>query len=344
MNHLPASQAPPNFARKVLIGTSLGHSVVALLVLLLWILPSFQTGSGSVGTSGVGTGTAETGPGSGAGASGSGFADSGDQSSGRRKGERSIPGSPASSSSQTEGSTTAEVELATESDIETNQSSPPTRELDKADPNAFGIASLDPPPSAADTMDGDEDGFEGDSGSGSEVEKVFMGVKVKGSIALVCDISGSMHSDFPVLYRELRRKFPRNTPLILVVGCNFAPPNPTSPTPQKGPFPDTYGLGPRFAKDRYVYTSQNTTDAIIFSVERLKRRTVMFNNDLQDGGSEQAIDAFMELRRKRRFTLSGRSLNCNAPDCLRRFIKRSGGDFKVDPISRTRSSAVNWTP
>ena len=73
---------------------------------------------------------------------------------------------------------------------------------------------------------------------------------------------------------------------------------------------------------------------------RLGRRTVMFNNDLQDGGSERAIDAFEELYETHPFTLSGRSLNCDAPFRLKRFIKKSGGEFRVDPISRRIMPAV----
>ena len=102
---------------------------------------------------------------------------------------------------------------------------------------------------------------------GPKVEKLIAGVKVKGRIALICDISGSMGRD-----------------------------------------------------------------------------TVMFNNDLQDGGSQKAIQAFETLWKRRAFTLSGRSLNCDAPNVLKGFIKKSGGDFKVDPIARTVLPARVWGP
>ncbi len=68
----------------------------------------------------------------------------------------------------------------------------------------------------------------------------------------------------------------------------------------------------------------------------------MFNNDLQDGGSTKAIEAFEALWEKCPFTLSGRSLNCDAPQILKDFIQKTGGDFKVDPINRTVQPARSW--
>jgi hypothetical protein len=70
----------------------------------------------------------------------------------------------------------------------------------------------------------------------------------------------------------------------------------------------------------------------------------MFNNDLQDSGSKSAIAAFDTLWQQRNFTLAGRSLNCDAPEVLKEFIKKSGGDFKVDPISRVVQPARPWRP
>ncbi len=186
-----------------------------------------------------------------------------------------------------------------------------------------------------------------------ETERVFLGVKVKGEIALVCDVSGSMSSDFPVLYRELRKTFPKTTPLILVNGCNFGPPNPTAARPI--PYSDdlstsmelfTIGIAADptigIANDPHVYLAVSTTDAIIWAVEELRRSTVMFSNDLQDGGSKMAIDAFRKMREKRQFTLSGRSVNRDAPQCLLDFIVQSGGQFVVDTINRSREPAVSW--
>jgi hypothetical protein len=174
---------------------------------------------------------------------------------------------------------------------------------------------------------------------------VFLGVEVKGEIALVCDVSGSMSSDFPVLYRELRKTFPRSTPLILVNGCNFGPPNSAAARPS--PYSDELLISTEFsaigiANDLHVYLADSTTDAIIWAVEELRRSTVMFSNDLQDGGSKMAIDAFRKMREKRQFTLSGRSVNRDAPQCLLDFIVQSGGQFVVDTINRSREPAVSW--
>jgi hypothetical protein len=186
-----------------------------------------------------------------------------------------------------------------------------------------------------------------------ETEREFLGVKVKGAIALVCDVSGSMSSDFPVLYRELRKTFPKTTPLILVNGCNFGPPNSTAAFPS--PYSDDLSISTEFstigiaaapvigiANDPHVYLADSTTDAIIWAVEELRRSTVMFSNDLQDGGSKMAVDAFRKKREKRQFTLSGRSVNRDAPQCLLNFIVQSGGQFVVDTIDRSREPAVSW--
>lgn len=190
---------------------------------------------------------------------------------------------------------------------------------------------------------------EAESGIDSPV-KTIGGVKVKGKIALVCDISGSMQSDFPILVRELRDKFPPDTPLLLVNGCNFSPPNPGSQPPRKlvemhGRSPRTFGmpmLGVNLNDDEHVYYANTTSDAIIFAVKELRRGTVMFNNDLQDGGSIRAIDAFEDLRKEFPFVLSGRSLNRDAPKILHDFIEASGGEFKLDPIGRQPQPAVPW--
>jgi len=170
-------------------------------------------------------------------------------------------------------------------------------------------------------------------------EQLFAGVKVKGSLALVCDISGSMSRDFPPLIEELRAKFPPNTPLILVTGCSFYPPR---NDPQVRDFSGTQS-GVDFSNDRYVYRCNSTTDAIVVAVTKFRRDTVMFNNDLQDGGSARALEALEELLEQRRFTLSGRSLNCDAPDPLKNFIEKSGGEFNLAVINRTPRPAVRWS-
>jgi hypothetical protein len=66
-----------------------------------------------------------------------------------------------------------------------------------------------------------------------KTEQTLVGVKVRGKIALVCDISGSMKKDFPPLVEELRKNFPSDTPLILVQGCHFAAPNTDNQTPTR---------------------------------------------------------------------------------------------------------------
>ena len=177
-----------------------------------------------------------------------------------------------------------------------------------------------------------------------QVEKLLVGVKVRGKIALVCDISGSMSRDFPPLVNELRSSFHKDTPLILVVGCRFGEANPENQRPTRlsetGRSQNVFGVD--LSNDPHVYFSENTTDAIILAVKQFRRDTVMFNNDLQDGGSMKAIEAFEDLWEKCGFTLSGRSLNCDAPKVLQDFIQKSGGDFKVEPINRSVAPATNW--
>lgn len=179
-----------------------------------------------------------------------------------------------------------------------------------------------------------------------QTEQFIAGVKVRGRIALVCDISGSMTQDFPPLVNELRSKFPKDTPLILVEGCCFRGPDASNQRPIK--LSEARGrqriLGVDLSNDRHVYYSTSTTDSIILAIKHFRRDTVMFNNDLQDGGSLKAIEAFEELWKKRAFTLSGRSLNRDAPQVLQEFIRKSGGDFKVDPIKRSVSPATTWRP
>ena len=179
-----------------------------------------------------------------------------------------------------------------------------------------------------------------------QTEQFVAGVRVKGKIALVCDISGSMSRDFPPLVNELRSNFPVDTPLILVVGCHFDEPNSGNHRPIKlsESGASQHVLGVDLSNDRHVYYATNTTDAVILAIKYFRRDTVMFNNDLQDGGSMRAIEAFEDLWKKRAFTLSGRSLNCDAPRVLRAFIGKSGGDFKMDPISRVVRPATEWTP
>jgi len=172
-------------------------------------------------------------------------------------------------------------------------------------------------------------------------QSTMAGVKVYGSIALVCDVSGSMRGDLPSLIKELRSNFPHDTPLIFVHGCSFN--RPMNQTPTKGYYNysnnlDLMGL----VNDPHVYTSSNTTDAIIFAARELKRDTVMFNNDLQDSGTEEAIYAMEKVHKEFPFRLSGRSLERDAPDCLLEFIKRTGGDFVVDPIYRNKQPAMRW--
>jgi hypothetical protein len=225
----------------------------------------------------------------------------------------------------------------------------------------FRIKRIESTPLAEASGDGKGEG-EGEDGGrhGEKKSGTIGGVKLKGKIALVCDVSGSMSSDFPVLVRELRSNFPKDTPLLLVNGCSFSPPNPAAPVPTKlaempagfpggvrGRFPGVFPggsnvLGVDFEGDQHVYNASSTTDAIIFAVRELGRETVMFNSDLQDGGSLRAVEAFEELHLKRKFVLSGRSLNCDAPVSLAGFIKASGGEFKLDPIGRSPLPAVRW--
>ncbi len=170
-------------------------------------------------------------------------------------------------------------------------------------------------------------------------QSTMAGVKVYGSIALVCDISGSMQSDLPNLIKELRTNFPADTPLIFVQGCSFRPPSNSKPVKGSTDY-QLMLLG--ILHDPHVYTSRSTTDAIIFAARDLKRDTVMFNNDLQDGGTEAAIEAMKRVHEEFPFRLSGRSLERDAPQSLLEFIKMTGGDFKVDPIYRVKKPAMRW--
>jgi hypothetical protein len=103
-------------------------------------------------------------------------------------------------------------------------------------------------------------------------------------------------------------------------------------------------LGVDLSEDQHVFFAENTTDAVLMAVTQFRRDTVMFNNDLQDGGSPKAIAAFQAHHKQYGFTLSGRSLNRDAPQVLKDFIKKAGGDFKVNPINREVGAAINWRP
>jgi hypothetical protein len=205
-------------------------------------------------------------------------------------------------------------------------------------PTANTIQPLDPPKKKKPARTASrKSGWSDSSGA-----KTFSGMKVKGDLALVCDVSVSMSSDFPKLVKELRRKFPRDTPLILVKGCAFDEYQPGGPWPvqaQLVPYVEA-----RYQQDRHAYTARNTTDAIVFAVKELERDTVIFNNDLQDGGTLRAIASLETVWKERPFMLSGRSLNCDCPPELRAFIRKTGGDFKVDTIGRQAAPARLWQP
>lgn len=348
---LPATPSEADRRRKqVLMGAGIGVTTAIIIFLLLLLLLTWGGGNGIAGAgggngSGQGSGEGDgVGPGKGTGfggGSGGGIGNSpggsGNQADGTGGGSGDqVPGGPTD-----DGTTNATGDEGTKSmgdgDVADEKPLPNTFAIQKAKPT--------PPGGGASKTQGESGGGMfggGGGGGGGNGDAIFVGVRVKGKIALVCDVSGSMGTDFPLLVRELRKKFPKDTPLILVNGRYFAPPNPGAP-PQKlvGHMPY---MGNEFADDPNAYTCASTTDAIIFAVEELKRNTVMFNNDLQDSGSESAIDAFEEVRKKRKFTLSGRSLNCDAPPRLLEFIKATKGDFKVDPLTRTKSPAMPWGP
>lgn len=330
-----------DFGKPTALGTLVGVLSVALCVALLLLIvfpePPARVGGGGLGGGGTGSGYG-SGKGDGIGQNGDGLASA--DGEGDSYGGAGEPGETPGTSGDDPATGSPAESPGEELIAEANEPVPtrrPVTESTEMSINPLRPASQQPRRgSGGDTGDGEE------GGGGSEAVKEFLGVKVKGSIALVCDVSGSMSADFPILYRELRRSFPRSTPLIMVPGCHFGPPSPSAPAPQKGAA--GYLTAPGIERDPHVYLASNTTDAIIYAVEKLRRRTVMFNNDLQDGGSMEAIEALNSLRRKRRFTLSGRSLNCNAPECLLKFIRRSGGDFKVDTISRAAAPARPWGP
>lgn len=335
--------------KQVLMGAGIGVTTAIIIFLLLLLLLTWGGGGNGFGEgggigSGQGTGDGDgIGPGKGTGfggGSGGGIGNSEGGSGNQAHGTGGGSGEQAPGGPTDEGTTTAASDEGTKSIGDGDDRD------EKPLPNTFAIqkAKLTPAGGGASKAQGDGGGgMFGGGGGGGGGDDMFKGVRVRGKIALVCDVSGSMAADFPILVRELREKFPKDTPLIIVPGCSFPPPNPGAQPPQKlvGQMPY---MGNEFADDPHAYTCNSTTDAIIFAVEVLKRNTVMFNNDLQDGGSESAIDALEELRKKKKFALSGRSLNCDAPPRLLEFIKSSKGDFKVDPLSRTKSPAVAWYP
>lgn len=342
-NHCP-DRAPDDrgkheFGKRTLVGTLVGlFSVGLFLALLLLVFPESEittaigagnSGSGSVNENIVGLGKAIDGNGTAA------TTREGEGDFGKRAQNVTI----ASQTEQPQGVELTE-QVGEDQLVAKSKVGPPTRQPAAAR-TEYSVAPL---PDASEQPRTGRGGLGADGTSsagtgGDEQQRELMGVKVKGSIALVCDISGSMQEDFPPLYKELRRKFPKTTPLILVPGCHFPQPAQSVVTKhERGSFMSAPGT----ENDPHIYLAQNTTDAIIFAVEKLQRRTVMFNCDLQDGGSQLSIKAFEKLFRHQRFTLSGRSLNCNAPKCLLDFIRHSGGDFKVDTISRASAAAVPW--
>ncbi len=335
--------------KQVLMGAGIGIGTAIIIFLLLLLLLTWGGGGNGFAGGGGGTGNGQgsgsgdgVGPGQGTGmggGSGGGIGNSSGGSGNQAQGTGGGTGDQAPGGPTEDGTTSATGDEGTKSMGDGED--PDAKPL----PNTFTIQKVKPTPGggASKTQGEGGGGMFGGGGGGGTDGKDFFGVKVKGKIALVCDVSGSMGTDFPILVRELRKKFPKDTPLIIVNGCHFAPPTPGGQPPQKlmGPMPY---MGNEFANDPNAYTANNTTDAIIFAVEELRRNTVMFNNDLQDSGSESAIDAFEELWKEKKFTLSGRSLNCDAPPRLLEFIKKSKGEFKLDPLTRTKSPAQAWSP
>jgi|GEM_PF-3311883 len=343
--------------KQVLMGGGLGIGTAIIIFLLLWLLLTWGGGGfGSGGLAGGGRGTGQgsgdgsgTGPGFGSGrgggagsgvgpgaCSGSGVGANQATNSSRKAGGNAAGGAAGQSSAGNsaasgdgEGTANDTVEEAA---------------LDPAPPPRSAFQKLkasEQKKQSGGSAGSDDGGFLSDGGGGGSDGSEFLGLKVRGKLGLVCDISGSMTQDFPPLVRELRKRYPK-APLILVPGCYFGPA--TGDVPRK----DTTSLlgmvGPEFASDPNVYMCNNTTDAILYLVSELKTDTVHFNNDLQDSGSESAVTALSELWKKKKFQLNGRSLNCDAPECLQEFIKKTKGEFRVDPISRTIAPARPWSP
>jgi GYF domain 2 len=350
--HALVGPVPPPISRKSdrrpqLIGFGIG-TTLALLILLLFLLFS-NLDSGGAGLAGRGMGNGGTGGGSGNGGTGGGSGNGGNNEQGKNTSHSEANGNLASLSGSLEENRNPnpannEGKASNANKSQVGGSTKPVEITPK--PGEFTIEKF---------VDDEDEGTPSQGGQagetqakGSDQERMLAGVKVKGSIALICDISGSMSQDFPPLVKELRQKFPKSTPLVLVEGCDFRPANPNAQPPQKitgGYFPVMLPLGTEYLlDDPHVFLADSTTDAIIYAVKMWKRRTVMFNNDLQDGGSERSIYDFEVLRKKFKFTLSGRSLNCDAPVRLRQFINKSGGEFKVDTIGRTKMQAVQWAP
>lgn len=323
-----------------MVGTAVGHVIVILLVILLCIVPPQPMNFGGQGDGFLGTGSGDSGVGSGSGDSGtgSGAGESGDGSGAST--ETSTDSGSAIAAPETESLDAETDDLPTEvTDASTAEES--GRIFNEPEPlpaTSNTIQPIDPPkkkkPARTTSR---KSGRSGSSGA-----KTFSGMKVKGDLALVCDVSGSMAADFPKLVKELRRKFPRDTPLILVQGCFFDEYRPSYgwPAPSGGvPYVEE-----RYRQDRHSYMANNTTQAIIFAVKELERDTVIFNNDLQDGGTLRAIASLETVWKERPFMLSGRSLNCDCPRELRAFIRKTGGDFKVDTIGRQAAPARPWQP
>lgn len=335
----PDDPGKHEFARRTVLGTFVGLFSVGLflaLLLLLVLTESDITVAGGAGNSGSGMGNGNS-PGVGNAIEGNGTA----ATTGEGLGEAGTRGPDVTIASQTGQPNGVDLTEQVGGDqlVAKSEDKPPTRQP-TAPRTEYSVAPLPAASGQPRIGSGGDSGAAGAGGAGAdEQQRELMGVKVKGSIALVCDVSGSMQEDFPPLYKELRRKFPKSTPLILVPGCHFpAPAQSVVAKQERGAYMAAQGT----ERDPHIYLAQNTTDAIIFAVEKLRRRTVMFNCDLQDGGSQLAIDAFEKLLRRQRFTLSGRSLNCDAPEGLRDFIRQSGGDFRVDTISRVSAPAVPW--
>jgi hypothetical protein len=178
-------------------------------------------------------------------------------------------------------------------------------------------------------------------------EGILKGIKVQGRLALVCDTSGSMSQDFPPLVKELRAKFPANTPLFLVEGCHFYPPGASEAfyTAAIDAEPErVHGIesGVDFDDDKHVYRCVSTLDAIALAVKKFRCNTVILNNDMQDGGSQLAVSFLKSLHDASPFVLSVRSLNCDAPIELKQFIRATRGQFKLDVISRLPDPAIEW--
>ena len=178
-------------------------------------------------------------------------------------------------------------------------------------------------------------------GHGGQGTGTLGGIPVYGSVTLVCDVSGSMRGDLPELLKELSRKFPGST-VILVEGCRLDGWDQSHQDSNR----HWYSLQELQIKEYRElgldlhFKSGGQPSSGLFDAADQPSAGVIFNCDLQDGISREFATKLTDYYLKRGKTLSCRSLGCDSPSEFTALLERTGGKFRLDVIDRKPSPAL----